>query len=221
MWRHFLHHTHARCGEFHPRLLCGNIWNFSICGEILQIFKYIICRSRLKSLDISFNQLSSVDINLLACALQNIEEVSVKYFKTFKTNNLKYLKPSKTLKRFPFRSHHLFAWESFFLGIEQISFHLYLYSPEKFFFQVNLERTFLSGDQLEQLLQELSQIILLPVEGRLRLKKLNLSFNNMSTLPPLMLARFVSNLEQVIFKLMLPFSKIAFFFFRWSWTTAH
>ena len=66
---------------------------------------------------------------------------------------------------------------------------------------MNLERTYMSGDQLEQLIQEMSQMGLPAVEGRWRLKKLNLSFNNMSSLPPTMLARFVSNLQQVILHL--------------------
>ena len=78
-----------------------------------------------------------------------------------------------------FTSSSIFAWEVFL--------------------QVNLERTYLSGDQLERLIREMSSIrSSILVKGRWRLKKLNLSFNNMSSLPPAMLARFVRNLEQVI-----------------------
>ena len=78
-----------------------------------------------------------------------------------------------------FTSPSIFAWEVFF--------------------QVNLERTYLSGDQLERLIREMSSIQSSNlVKGLWRLKKLNLSFNNMSSLPPAMLARFVRNLEQVI-----------------------
>ena len=48
MWRHFLHHTHARCGEFqiHPHLPCEDILNFSKCGEILEIYTSIIWRNQ-------------------------------------------------------------------------------------------------------------------------------------------------------------------------------
>ena len=61
-----------------------------------------------------------------------------------------------------------------------------------------MERTYLSGDQLEGLLQQMRGIQSSPVKGRWRLKKLNLSFNNMSSLPPTLLASFVTKLEQVI-----------------------
>ena len=55
----------------------------------------------------------------------------------------------------------------------------------------------MSGDQLEGLLQQIISIESTLAKGRWRLKKLNLSFNNISSLPPNLLARFVIRLEQV------------------------
>ena len=51
IWRRFLHHTHAICGEFQisPHLSCGDIWNFSICGEIFN-FPTIVIHGKLKYL---------------------------------------------------------------------------------------------------------------------------------------------------------------------------
>ena len=51
IWRRFLHHTHAICGEFQisPHLSCGDIWNFSTCGEIFN-FPTIVIHGKLKFL---------------------------------------------------------------------------------------------------------------------------------------------------------------------------
>ena len=48
-----------------------------------------LCSSRLRCLDISFNQLSSVDSNLLASALVNIEQVSKNIETAFKKTAFK------------------------------------------------------------------------------------------------------------------------------------
>ena len=51
MWRHFPHHTHARCGEISdfssgesPHLLWGEIWNYSTCGENLDFSTSVMWR---------------------------------------------------------------------------------------------------------------------------------------------------------------------------------
>ena len=40
----YIIHMHARCGEFHisPHLSCGDIWNYSICEEILEIYTLVM-----------------------------------------------------------------------------------------------------------------------------------------------------------------------------------
>ena len=64
-----------------------------------------------------------------------------------------------------------------------------------------MERTYLSANQMEGFLQKIIissggiQSSLLRGQGRL--KKLNFSFNNMSSVPSTTLAKFVINLEQV------------------------